>query len=159
MQVQEKQKALVMIDAKEELPHEMNVIEQMKQDKTVDEMQGISMDEASSPIEDRDCASSISTASLSEPMPHTLTHSYSSSHMSQYSPTYKHLHPVNNLAYTHDEESGVVGGGGMQYASLEDRFPFLKDDRKRTRKLLSPDQTRILEAILERVSFMREIIQ
>lgn len=105
----------------------------------------VSMDEASSPIEDRDCGSSISTASLSEPMPHTLNHSYSSSLMSQYSPTYKHLHPVNNMAYTHDEE-------GMQYASLEDRFPFLKDDRKRTRKLLSPEQTRILEAILERVS-------
>lgn len=48
--------------------------------------------------------------------------------------------------------------------SLEDRFPFLKDDRKRTRKLLSPEQTRILEAILERVCsptidpFIRKLI-
>ncbi|PWN32799.1 uncharacterized protein FA14DRAFT_181477 [Meira miltonrushii] len=130
---QEVQKVAAIVGAKEE-------------HREVDEMQGVSMDEASSPIEDRDCGSSISTASLSEPMPHTLNHSYSSSHMSQYSPTYKHLHPVNNLAYTHDEE-------GMQYASLEDRFPFLKDDRKRTRKLLSPEQTRILEAILERTIY------
>ncbi len=60
-------------------------VEMMKEEKTIDEMQGVSMeDEISSPIEDRDCASSISTASLSEPMPHTLNHSYSSSHLSQY---------------------------------------------------------------------------
>lgn len=151
MQVEEKDqlsqemKKVNMISSQSKEEHNALRLESMKQDKG-DEMQGVSMDEASSPIEDKDCASSISTASLSEPMPHTLSHSYSSSHMSQYSPTYKHLHPtVNHLAYTHD-------GEGMQYASLEDRFPFLKDDRKRTRKLLSPEQTRILEAILERVS-------
>ncbi|UZJ56715.1 hypothetical protein CBS101457_006035 [Exobasidium rhododendri] len=37
--------------------------------------------------------------------------------------------------------------------SLQVRFPFLKEERKRTRKLLTPEQTRVLEAILEKTVY------
>ncbi|PWN93796.1 hypothetical protein FA10DRAFT_283420 [Acaromyces ingoldii] len=37
--------------------------------------------------------------------------------------------------------------------ALEDQFPFLKDGRKRTRKLLTPEQTRFLESILEKTAY------
>jgi hypothetical protein len=50
---------------------------------------------------------------------------------------------ATSSAYSFEDEK-VMG-------SLEDRFPFLKEERKRTRKLLTAEQTRVLEAILEKV--------
>lgn len=48
---------------------------------------------------------------------------------------------------SHPEDNGRV-----ESPSLEDRFHFLRENGKRTRKLLTGDQTRLMEAILERVS-------
>jgi hypothetical protein len=63
------------------------------------------------------------------------------------SPSSRHssgFQSATSSAYNFEDEK-VMG-------SLEDRFPFLKEERKRTRKLLTAEQTRVLEAILEKVN-------
>jgi hypothetical protein len=76
------------------------------------------------------------------------------------SPTHSISPPLSNT-YDHRHASAEYAceqGEPTTLASLEERFPFLKDDQRRTRKLLTSEQTRVLEAVLERVSgFGRQI--
>jgi len=54
-------------------------------------------------------------------------------------------HSPHNLSSAYSsEESALLG-------TFKDQLIFLKEERKRTRKLLTPEQTRILEAVLKKV--------
>jgi hypothetical protein len=68
-----------------------------------------------------------------------------SSSSSSYSPVSQQSMQLQSANTTYSYEDDKILG------SLEERFPFLKEERKRTRKLLTPEQTRVLEAILEKV--------
>lgn len=91
-----------------------------------------------------------------QPVPHRLHGSYQSQPLPQ-TQLRDEEHERDTMRQT-IETTNASPSAQSPIMALEERFPFLKDGRKRTRKLLTPEQTRFLESILEKVSHLHVML-